>query len=87
MVMFVHLTPKKNLKAVMPSESHEGCEVIIGLKITSGEIRRVCHLPQVIGWRYMSGALKLSTCICAVYNPPGTINSRKKWQAGKERQG
>lgn len=87
MVMFVHLTPKKNLKAVMPSESHEGCEVIIGRKITSGEIRHVGHLPQVIGGGICPA---LSSC------PPAYVRSitrlerlirARSSRRGKERQG
>ncbi len=67
------------------SESREGYEVIIPRKVAESEIHRVRHLPQVIGWRYMPGAHKLSTCMCIVCNPPGTINSRKKWAAWEAR--
>lgn len=73
--------------AVMSSaENREGYEVIIPRKINSDEIHRVRHLPQVIGWRYRPGAHVESTCMCLVCNPPGTINSRKKWRAWEDRQ-
>jgi hypothetical protein len=71
---------------MMSSENREGYEVIIPRKIAKGEIHRVRHLPQVIGWRYRPGAHKLSTCMCPVCNPPGTINSRKKWEAWEARR-
>jgi hypothetical protein len=67
------------------SESGEGYEVIVPRKITRSEIQRVRHLPQVVGWRYMPGAHKLCTCMCIVCNPPGSINSRRKWAAWEAR--
>ena len=77
--------PAAEAAALMTSsESWEGYEVIIPRKVLRSEIHRTRQLPQVIGWRYMPGAHKLSTCMCIVCNPPGTINSRKKgllWEA------
>jgi hypothetical protein len=67
------------------AQNREGYEVVIGRKIESREIHRIRRLPQVIGWRYMPGAHQLSTCMCIVCNPPGSINSRKKWQAWEDR--
>jgi hypothetical protein len=81
------LTAAEAAAIMLGSESREGYEVIIPRKVASGEIHRVRHLPQVIGWRYMPGAHQLSTCMCVVCNPPGTINARKKRQAWEVRQG
>lgn len=72
-------------EVVTSASNGEGYEVIVPRKILNTEIRRVRHLPQVVGWRYMPGAHQLSTCMCIVCNPPGSINSRKKWAAWEGR--
>src|SRR5262249_43604502 len=72
-------------KVMMAAESREGYEVIIPRKITAREIHRVRRVSQVIGWRYIPGAHKISKCMCIVCNPVGSINSRKKWRAWEDR--
>lgn len=72
---------------MLSTESREGYEVVIPRKITEHEIHRVRHLRQVVGWRYMPDAHRLSTCMCIVCNPPGSIKSRRKWHVWETRQG
>jgi hypothetical protein len=81
------MTAAEAVGLILESRAVEGYEVIISRPITAGEIYRVRHLPQVVGWRYQPGAHELSTCMCIVCNPPGTINSRKKGEAWEARQG
>jgi hypothetical protein len=81
------LTAAEAAAVLLTTESREGFEVVIPRKIAASEIHRVRHLRQVIGWRYMPGAHELSTCMCIVCNPPGSIKSRRKWHAWETRQG
>jgi hypothetical protein len=80
------MTAAEAASVISNADSSEGYEVIIPRRILSSEIRRARRLPQVIGWRYMPGAHQLSTCMCIVCNPPGTINSRRKWQRWEAKQ-
>jgi hypothetical protein len=80
------LSAAEAVDLIMTSEAAEGYEVLVPRAIAPGEIQRVRTLPQVVGWRYQPGAHELSTCMCVVCNPPGTINSRRKGDAWEARQ-
>lgn len=81
-----YMTAAEAASIMSAADIRKGYEVIIPRPIAKSEIHRVRHLPQVIGWRYMPGAHKFSTCMCIVCNPPGSIKSRRKWRAWEARQ-
>nr|WKN34110.1 HEAT repeat domain-containing protein [Tunicatimonas sp. TK19036] len=63
----------------MNLEDKSGYEFIIERKIEPKEIRKIRHLPQIVGWRHMPDShLKGLHCACPVCISPGDINSRKK---------
>ena len=70
----------------MEAENREGYEVLVPRKVESGEIHRVRHLPQVVGWRYIPDAHNRPFCGCVVCVPPGTIRARQKNEAWEENQ-
>ena len=81
------MSAAKAVAAFMNTQNPEGYQVFIPRRISSSEIHRIRHLPQVVGWPYMPGSHNW-TCLCVVCNPPGTINSRKKreaWEAKQQR--
>lgn len=56
-----------------------GFEFLIERKIEAGEIHKIKHLPQTIGWRYMPDSHQRGlSCACPMCITPGEINSRKK---------
>ena len=54
-----------------------GFEMFIERKIQPGEIAKVRHLPQKIGWRYKPRAHGTKPCGCRVCQRPGAYGARK----------
>ncbi len=65
------------IKHIMSTEDGQGYELIIPRSIGPGEIQKVRHLPQVLGWRYMSKAHGTPPCPCPMCLPRGAMKSRK----------
>jgi hypothetical protein len=53
-----------------------GYEMFIERKIKPGEITKVRHLPQKIGWRYQPHAHGKQPCGCPVCQPRGAFKSK-----------
>ena len=81
------LVPLKDaLHQIMASTDPQGYEVIIQRAILPGEIHRVRHLPQTIGWRYRPFAHGKPFCICPACVRRGEIKSgklRERYRTGR----
>lgn len=64
------------IKEIMEMEDPLGYELIIDRKIEPGEITKVKHLPQKVGWRYMPNSKGQKPCNCE-YCLRGTIKGRR----------
>ena len=65
---------------IMHHDSPLGYQVLVPRRIEPGEIVRVRHLPQTLGWRYYPEAHGKPLCVCPICVSPGEINSNKKRQ-------
>lgn len=71
-----HIPLGEAIKEIMELEDPLGYELIVARKIEAGEISRVRHLPQTLGWRYFPGSHNKRPCNCE-YCLRGTIKGRK----------
>ncbi len=65
------------IKEIMSIPDAEGYELIVPRSVEPGEIQRVRHLPQVLGWRYMPRAHGTRPCPCPVCLPRGAFKARR----------
>src|SRR5712692_13197 len=54
-----------------------GFEMFMERKLEAGEVTKIRHLPQKIGWRYRPHSHGKQPCGCPVCLPKGAIRSRK----------
>lgn len=71
-----HMSLGSAIKEIMQLEDPLGYELIIDRKIQPGEITRIKHLPQTIGWRYMPYSNGKKPCNCE-YCLRGTIKGKR----------
>jgi hypothetical protein len=64
-----------------------GHEVLIPRTVKRSEIRKIRHLPQIIGWRYSPTSHERPFCGCPYCVWPGTIRARRKSRAWEEGMG
>lgn len=60
----VATTAARAAHAIMHAEDARGFEVIVPRKIDPKEIRRVRHVPQVVGWRHWPDSHGRPPCPC-----------------------
>ena len=65
------------VKLIERAESQLGYEIIVTRAIKAKEIKKVRHLPQVVGWRYAPDARSRPICTCPICLPRGQIKSRR----------
>ena len=66
------------VKAILDLTDAEGWEVIVPRHVRAGEIRKMRHLPQGVGWRYVPKSHTTRPfCPCPYCLPPGSIKSRR----------
>jgi hypothetical protein len=82
----VQVTAAEAVARFMSAANQPGIEVIVPRKILPAEIRRIQPLSHRLGWRYSPEARGRPFCGCIQCNPPGGINSRRKWRAWEDRQ-
>lgn len=59
-----HIPLGEAIKQIMSLENPLGYELIIDRKIQPGEISKIRHLPQNLGWRYMPDSHNTRPCNC-----------------------
>ncbi len=64
------------IKEIMTIDDPLGYELIIDRKIDPGEIKKIRHLPQTIGWRYMPDSHNRKPCTCE-YCTRGIIKGKR----------
>lgn len=73
------ITLGEAIKEIMSLDDPLGYELIIDRKVLPGEISKVKHLPQTLGWRYFPGSHNKKPCNCE-YCLRGTIKGKKTKQ-------
>lgn len=71
-----HIELGEAIREIITIEDPLGYELILDRKITSGEIEKIRHLPQNIGWRYQPHAKGKPPCGCK-FCQRGKVKSKK----------
>jgi hypothetical protein len=71
------VTLAEAIQTIMTVADPQGYQIIIPRSIAPEEIHKVCHLRQIVGWRYMPYSHGKPFCTCPSCIRRGQIKGRK----------